>query len=106
MGRMKCSTEYRWREDTTLLGNLQEHREKSVLITSIYAHMCTHAHTHKERERRVCTCMYRCTHTAQSTLVFVEIQVVQSVLMVGRKETERQVDLQGDGQHCPWGEPT
>ena len=46
------------------------------------------------------------THTAQRTPVFVEIQVVQSVLMVGRKETERQVDLQGDGQHCPLGEPT
>ena len=46
------------------------------------------------------------THTAQSTPVFVEIQVVQSVLMVGRKETERQVDLQGDGQHCLLGEPT
>ena len=46
------------------------------------------------------------THRAQSTPVFAEIQVVQSVLMVDRKETERQVDLQGDRQHCPLGEPT
>ena len=91
MGRMKCSTEYRWREDTTLSGNLQEHREKSVLQVSN-----TLPHTFGERK----TCMYMYvqiyTHTAQSTPVFVEIQVVQSVLKLGLKETERQVDLQGE----------
>ena len=106
MGRMKCSTEYRWGEDTTLSGNLQEHREKRGLQVSM--HIRAHTPTHIQRERKTCMYMYvqMYTHTAQSTPVFVEIQVVLSVLMVGQKKTERQVDLQGDGQHCPLGEPT
>ena len=41
MGRMKYSTEYRWREDTTLLGNLQEHREKRVLQVSMHTRALT-----------------------------------------------------------------
>ena len=73
-----------------------------------YKYLCTHMDTLPRTYRVMCMYMYvqMYTHTAQSTPVFVEIQVVQSVLMVGRKEAERQVDLQGDGQHCPLGEPT
>ena len=70
MGRMKCSTEYRWREGTTLSGNLQEHREKSVLQVSmhtrahtpthiwrekdVYVHVCTDVHTHCTKHTCVC----------------------------------------------------
>ena len=63
MGKMMCSTEYRWREDTPLSGNLQEHRKKSVVQVSMHKRAHTPTHMWRERERRVCTCMYRCTHT-------------------------------------------
>ena len=58
--------------------------------------MHTLPHIWRERDVYVHVCTDVHTHTAQSTPVFVEIQVVQSVLKLGLKETERQVDLQGE----------
>ena len=54
----------------------------------------THTHTHMQTEDVYMHAqMHVRTHTAQSTPVLVEIQAVPSVLMVGRKEPERQVDV-------------
>ena len=137
--RWYCSTGHMGREDTNLWGNQYiEYREKNAIHAGacfVYGqqtpmHMCTdpypsfvpgpyfnsdfkmemrtgykatstprHQHTH------IHACIQ---HTHRP--VFVEIQVVPLVLVVGRKRAEGQVALthwtHGEGRHQPVGEPT